>query len=269
MALKEGDFCSVTFTAKVKETGAVFDTTDEKTAKEEHAHHAQPGPRTICLGEGFLLAGLEKRLVGKSVGKHTIDVPASEAFGMKNAKLIRLFPTNKLMQQNVMPEPGMVVNVDNHIGMIRTVGGGRTTIDFNHPLASKDVSYDIEVVSLVTDSAIKLRCLVDHYLGSSIKADVAGDKATVTLPKELPKRLADELAKKLGERTGVAVSFAVDESLAKKGHSHEGHDHAGHDHSHDGHDHAGHDHAPKEAKKAPEAKKKKGKEDLSIPAPED
>ena len=75
MALKQNDFVKVTFTAKLKEDGRVFDTTDENVAKENDLGGKGPfGPQTICLGQGFMLEGLEKKLVGKEKGKHTIEL---------------------------------------------------------------------------------------------------------------------------------------------------------------------------------------------------
>jgi FKBP-type peptidyl-prolyl cis-trans isomerase 2 len=210
MALKEGDFVTLTYTARTKE-GSVYDTTDEDIAKKEGLGDRGPfGPQTICLGQGFLLMGLETKLIGKELGKQHIELTAVEAFGRKDPKRIRLFPTNKFIEQEVLPEPGTLVTMDGVVGMIRTVSGGRTTVDFNHPLAGKDVVYDVDVQSVVSDAAEKVKTLAYHTFGPEVPTAVADNVATFTLERKLPEQLADQFRKKIVQLTGVKdVTFAV------------------------------------------------------------
>jgi len=89
--LTKGEFIEVEYTGKLKENNEVFDTTDEKTAKEAKIHSPKQeyGPVIICLGEQQLLAGLEEELEGKELNKeYNIELPAEKAFGRKDAKLI-------------------------------------------------------------------------------------------------------------------------------------------------------------------------------------
>ena len=54
MALQKGDFTLIDYTAKVKETNEVFDTTSEETAKKEHLHKEGEiyEPKLVVIGEG-------------------------------------------------------------------------------------------------------------------------------------------------------------------------------------------------------------------------
>lgn len=211
MALKEKDFVKITYTARLKPEGRVFDTTDEAVAKKEHVDGRGPfGPQTICLGQGFILHGLEKQLIGKDKGTYTIELAAADAFDKKDAKLLRLFPTNKFIEQQVRPEPGVVVNMDGHVGMIRTVNGGRVTVDFNHPLAGKDVAYYVEVLDTVTDMQEKVHTVTTHMLDSTAHVEVKDDKATIGIHHNLPAPIAEQFKKKIIELTGIKdVSFDV------------------------------------------------------------
>lgn len=62
MVLQKGDFILIDYTAKVKETGEVFDTTNEEIAKKEHLHKEGEiyEPKLIVVGEGWMLKTLDE-----------------------------------------------------------------------------------------------------------------------------------------------------------------------------------------------------------------
>ena len=73
-------------------------------------------------------------------------------------------------------------------------------VNFNHPFAGKEVTYEIKVIKKVTD----LEKQVNSYLELSLnipkaKTEIKEDKAIVTLPMELPPAIQDLLSKKLLE----------------------------------------------------------------------
>lgn len=227
MAIKKNDFVELEYTGRVKEGNVVFDTTDEATAKKEgiHSPSAKYGPVVICIGEGQILKGLDEKIEGKELGRHTIELKPEEAFGKKNAKLIQLVPTKKFREQNIVPVPGLQVNIDGIIGTVRTVTGGRTIVDFNHPLSGKEVIYEINIKRVVTDKKEQLASLF-KLLGVEADVVVEGNNAKVLVKKQLPQDLAEELKKKFGELTGLNVEFAkqeqkkelLEENKAQKNH---------------------------------------------------
>lgn len=208
MPLKEHDFVELDYTGYLKDTNDVFDTTDAKTAKEHHLQ-GSPGKLTICLSKGHLLRGLEQKLVGKELGKHRIELSQDEAFGRKNAKLIHLIPTQNFIKAGVQPQPGLPVEVDGRMGTVRTVTGGRTIVDFNHPLSGKDVAYDVTLHRVVTDTKEKVAAMVKALIGIEGQVTVTDESAKVVLKDELPKPVADELSKEICSAAGVKqVTFS-------------------------------------------------------------
>ena len=204
MTLQEKDFVRITYTARLTESRQVFDTTDEAVAKAEKLTGEGPfGPQVICLGQGFTLIGLEKQLIGKKPGSYNIQLKAEDAFGKKDAKLIKLFPTKKFLDQHVNPEPGIVINMDGMMGMIRTVSGGRTTVDFNHPLSGKDVEYDLNIIEVVDDKAEKVKAVVAHILDASAHVELKDDVASVGIHHDIPPQLLETFKKKIIELSGV------------------------------------------------------------------
>ena len=160
------DFIEIEYTGKLKEDNIVFDTTDEKVAKENNLEtHSGYEPVIICVGQEQLLKGIDKNLEGKDIGKeYDIEIKPEDAFGNKNAKLIQLIPTAKFKKQNIQPMPGIQLNIDGMVGTIKTVSGGRTLVDFNHPLAGKELLYKIKINKKMYNFFIFLRICSLYFL---------------------------------------------------------------------------------------------------------
>ncbi len=220
MTLKEKDFIEVEYTGRLKGDDLVFDTTDEKTAKDAGIHSPQTtyGPVIVCLGQGHLLRGLEKGLIGKDLGEYKIEVSPEDGFGKKSAKLIQLIPTRKFTGQEIMPQVGLQVEVDGQMGIIKTVSGGRTLVDFNHPLSGKELTYDIKAIKVVTDPVQKLKAALKVQLAvKEPDVEVKGKDAIVYL--ELPGEIAKPLGDSFKEMVGLdSVEFKKKEkkSIEKK-----------------------------------------------------
>ena len=198
--IKNHDFVEIEYTGKLKEDKIIFDTTNEKIAKENNLHsNADYGPVIICIGEQQILKGLDKHLEGKEIGKeYNIDLTPEDAFGNKNAKLIQLIPTSKFKQQKIQPMPGMQLNIDGMVGTVKTVSGGRTLVDFNHPLAGKELVYTIKVNRIITDDKEKLSGYLKLSLGTNdFNVEIANSNARIIFKEEIPKELQEMLNKKI------------------------------------------------------------------------
>ena len=149
--ISKKDFIEIEYEGKLKDEDIIFDTTDEKTAKEQGLANEKSefGPIVICVGEGQVLAGLDKALEGKEPGDYTVELNPEDAFGKKDAKLIKMIPHSVFRKQNIQVQPGLQVNVDGMIGLIRRVGGGRCLVDFNHPLSGKELVYKIKINKII------------------------------------------------------------------------------------------------------------------------
>lgn len=202
MAIKKGDFVEVEYTGTTKMDKIIFDTTDEKTAKENdlHTENMEYGPIVICIGESQILKGLDDELEGKETGKeYTIELSPEKAFGKKDAKLIKMIPTNAFVKQNIEPQPGLQVNIDGVIGLIRRVGGGRCMVDFNHPMSGKDVVYKIKANKIVTDDKEKIKSYLKVVFGFKVNVELKEGTADIKVEKEIPKEIQEKIVKKLTE----------------------------------------------------------------------
>lgn len=200
--VNKNDFVELEYTGKTKEDSIVFDTTDEKTAKENGLDNPNNkyGSTIVCVGKQFLLKGLDDQLVGKETGKeYDIDVSVEEGFGRKDAKLIQMIPTNKFKQHKIQPVPGLQVNVDGTMGLVKTVSGGRTMVDFNHPLSGKNLTYHIKVVSIIEDEKKKVEAFLAQMGVGNLDITTEDGKVTIKLHSELEKEVKEEFSKKLKE----------------------------------------------------------------------
>lgn len=217
--LKENDFIEITYTAKLKESGDVFDTTDQKVAKENKIDrpNAKYGSLVICLGQGQVLKGLDSKLIGKDIGEHTVELSAEEAFGKKQAKLVTMIPNSKFKDQKIKPFPGLQINVDDAIGTVKMVSGGRIIVDFNHPLSGKALTYIVQIKRIVKEDQEKVSSIIKSMLGiDKPKLEKAENGFTILLEKDLPKELKKIISEKIIELTGVKnIQIKEDKPLNK------------------------------------------------------
>jgi FKBP-type peptidyl-prolyl cis-trans isomerase 2 len=199
----KGDFVELDYTGVLKDGNIVFDTTIADIAKKEGIFDPKMtyAPVSICVGQGQILQGLDSHLEGLEIGeeKELLLAPA-DAFGKKDAKLMKLVPTAAFKKQGINPMVGLQVNIDGMVGTVRTVSGGRTIVDFNHPFAGKEVVYKVKVNRLLTDDREKILALVELALNQrkdAINIDIKEGAATVTVKKEFPKELLEILRKRV------------------------------------------------------------------------
>ncbi len=212
---KENDFVEVSYVGRIKETNQIFDLTDAELAKKEGVYNPQAsyGPKVICLGEQHILKEIDKQLIGKETNKtYTIELTPDKAFGIKDPGLVKIVPTIELQRQKINPFPGLQINASGLLGTIRAVSGGRTTVDFNHPLASKKIIYEIKIEEIVTDNGKKLKGLLGNVLGLNDKeyeAKVEGNKAEVKLKVTISDKAKEEFEAKVKKLiSSFEISFS-------------------------------------------------------------
>ena len=201
--VKQHDFVELDYTGTIKEDNSIFDTTQEEVAKEEGVYDKDQeyGPIIICIGENKMLKALEAELVGKETGKeYKFEINAEDAFGKKDARLLQMMPFNKFRRQNINPVPGLQLNIDGVFGVVKTVSGGRCYVDFNHPLAGKDLVYNVKIKRIVDDNKEKLKALLGNIHLHDAEIEISEDTAKITSKHDVPKEAQDEL-NKIVERT--------------------------------------------------------------------
>jgi FKBP-type peptidyl-prolyl cis-trans isomerase 2 len=112
-------------------------------------------PVIIPLGHNILNKEIEEKLVNAEYGKE-YNFLLKRPFGERDPSLIKIIPISEFYKRNINPIPNLVVNVDNMVGIVRSVNSGRVVVDFNHPYAGKDLLYVIKLNREVTDLKEKI-----------------------------------------------------------------------------------------------------------------
>lgn len=204
--MKEGDFIRVDYVGKIKESGEIFDLTEEKVAKERgiYTPNFKYGSVPIVIGGGFLVKGLEEELKRMRIGERKkIIVKPEGGFGERNPKLIKLIPISEFKKQDMNPYPGMPVTINNIRGKVLSISGGRVRVDFNHPLAGKELEYEVEVKEKITDPREKIKGILEFFLKIKEKdVNVTIEKGTgeirmskMDVPYEVKERIVEMIKK--------------------------------------------------------------------------
>lgn len=205
--VQQHDFIEIDYTGSLAD-GTIFDTTQENIAK--HANMYSPKLKyqaaIICIGEKQLLSGLDEALPEKEIGQeYKILLPAEKAFGKRDIKKIRIIPANLFKEHKMVPQPGLQIDVDGQLGTVTNVSGGRVIVNFNHPLAGKEVQYTFTIHKKVTDPAVQIATYIVSVLQLpfDVPVSIQEEKAEITLPLTLPAPVMDALTKKIVELTKI------------------------------------------------------------------
>ncbi len=139
--IKEGDTVKVHYTGKIAD-GTVFDSSKERE------------PLEFTIGEGKLIPGFEKAVVGMSVGdSNTVTIPSDEAYGEKRDDMVVDVEKTQI-PEDISPEVGQQLQIQQKDGgaipvVITDVTDENVKLDANHPLAGQDLTFEIEVVEVV------------------------------------------------------------------------------------------------------------------------
>jgi FKBP-type peptidyl-prolyl cis-trans isomerase 2 len=207
--VKAGDFIELDYTAKIKNNDLVFDTTIEADAKKHgiHSKKVEYKPLVVKVGQGQLVKGLDAFIVDKAPGDYTVELVPEEAFGKKNAKLLRLVSIKEFHKNQIQPQPGLEVELDGYRGIVRAVNGGRVIVDFNHPLSSQDIIYSISIKGIVTDPKMKVEAALDIFKIPFEKTELNENKVSVTFKAKIPDEVSKPIIDELKKLTDVDVEF--------------------------------------------------------------
>ena len=137
---KDGDTVKVHYKGTLKD-GAVFDTSEGRD------------PLEFKLGEGQLIPGFENAVRGLNVGdKTTAEIAPDQGYGQHRDDMVEQVPKAEF-PEHIKPEVGQMLRVsqpdgENLVVTITEITDDTVTVDANHPLAGKDLVFDIELVSI-------------------------------------------------------------------------------------------------------------------------
>jgi len=137
---KKGDKVKVHYTGRLDD-GKVFDASEDEK------------PLQFVIGKGKVMKGFEEAVIGMQTGEQkTIDIPAEKAFGPHvDAKVLHV--EKERIPDHIEPHVGQQLKLehpDGHSDVCRVtdVTDARITLDANHPLAGKDLTFEIQLVEI-------------------------------------------------------------------------------------------------------------------------
>jgi peptidylprolyl isomerase len=139
--VKQGDTVKVHYTGKL-EDGTVFDSSQDRE------------PLQFTVGQGQIIPGFEEPIVGMNPGEaKTITAPAEKAYGPRRDEMVVVVDRDQF-PPDIEPEVGERLQLRQPDGTsvvvtIADVSDAEVTLDANHPLAGKDLIFDVEVVEIV------------------------------------------------------------------------------------------------------------------------
>lgn len=134
-------------TVKVHYTGKLEDDTVFDSSKDRE-------PLEFELGAGQMIPGFDKAVLGMKPGESkSIHIPSDEAYGPRRDDMMVTIKKEEF-PENVNPKVGQQLQVKRENGhvfnvVVADVEGSNVTLDANHPLAGKDLYFDIELVEIV------------------------------------------------------------------------------------------------------------------------
>jgi peptidylprolyl isomerase len=141
--VKDGDTVKVHYTGTLTDDGTVFDSSRERE------------PLEFTLGEGQLIPGFEKAVIGLEEGDETtVELDSEDAYGQRREDL-ELEVSKSDLPENIDPQVGMQLQMQQQENgqaipvQITAVEDEFVQLDANHPLAGKDLTFEIELLELV------------------------------------------------------------------------------------------------------------------------
>ena len=137
---KSGDTVKVAYTGKLDD-GTVFDSTENRE------------PLEFTVGAGQLIKGFDEAVAGMSPGdSKTVELPPEEAYGPRRDEMVLAIDRER-MPADSYPQVGQQLQLTRQDGQpvpatITEVTESNVTVDANHPLAGRQLTFEIELLEL-------------------------------------------------------------------------------------------------------------------------
>ncbi|MDP8906495.1 MAG: peptidylprolyl isomerase [Thermoproteota archaeon] len=191
MTLEKGSLILLDYTAKIKDTNEVFETTRENDVKDSEGFDPSRKyePRLLGVGEGWVLKGLDDALLNANMGEPlNIEIPPDKAFGDRDPSKVRMIPLRKLGEKANEIGVGDVIEIDERMGIVRFIGSGRVQVDFNHKYAGKTLIYDANIVKKIENDEEKITNLVRRRLPidpTDVHYEIKDSELEIDIPEKI------------------------------------------------------------------------------------
>jgi peptidylprolyl isomerase len=141
--VKKGDTVRVHYKGTLTENGQLFDTSEGRP------------PLEFTVGSGMVIHGFDNGVIDMVVGEQkTLAIPHLEAYGPLNEQMFFEFDKAQLPPDLGEPQAGMELHMMDQEGnqlpvIIVEVKDSSIVLNGNHPLAGKDLTFEVELVEIV------------------------------------------------------------------------------------------------------------------------
>jgi peptidylprolyl isomerase len=146
---KTGDKVKVHYTGRL-ENGEVFDSSE---CRDDDDCGCDSGPLEFTIGNGEVIPGFDDAVNGMSPGEEkTVTIPVDRAYGPRMEEMVAVVGRSDL-PADLTPEVGLQLEVTQQDGnafpvLITEVTDTTVTLDANHPLAGRDLTFDLRLVEI-------------------------------------------------------------------------------------------------------------------------
>lgn len=182
--MNDGDFIELSFEMRAGQDKKLISTSKEDVAKANNIFDEKKKYKdaVIIVGSDGLFKDINDSFKNAEVGKeYEVIVPAKDAYGLRDNKNIKVVPMREFQRNNINPEMGKEVNINNKVGRIISVTPGRVLIDYNHELAGKDLYYTYEIKKVIDDVPGKVNAIIDMDYSNSDDFEVNVDNNTINI----------------------------------------------------------------------------------------
>lgn len=140
IVIAEGTKVTLHFSLTLKDGEIIDSTFDEE-------------PATFTVGDGNLLAGFEESILGLSSGvKDVFTIAPEDGFGQHNPSNIQIIARDQF-DEEITIEKGLVLSFADAQntelpGVVSEFDEKNVTVDFNHPLAGKEILFEVEIITV-------------------------------------------------------------------------------------------------------------------------
>lgn len=158
--VENGHLVSINYVVTDKVSGDVLDSSNN-----------QGKPLIFLLGQNQVIIGLEKALIGKNIGeKFKVEISPEDAYGVRNPDFLQEVPKDQF--QGIDLKKGMTLFGQGDNGetvqvVVDEIGETSVIIDYNHPLSSKTLVFDVEILSSKEPTEEELVSYIPPYSSGS------------------------------------------------------------------------------------------------------
>ncbi len=125
------------------------------SGEEFDSSHGREEPLVFEVGSNMVIPGFEDATIGMEVGEtKTVSLTPDQGYGEAIEERVHVVPRAELPEEFVVTE-GAVIQAQNETGTFMGIVGAYTdddvTVDFNHPLAGKNLNFEIELINIEED----------------------------------------------------------------------------------------------------------------------